>query len=221
MIEESEFHLVLLFYLCLNTQFSSLSDKEYVKPKCCHFTCCYALPPSLDIEPFPFLYFKSRTSRAHMLNLCFHCLFLHTCFSTKQREVSACLYSRQHDKSLNTKLLCVAFEQCSAVLSSGERSTHCHLPNCPWWVYTIVRLSYLQPALLPQLGQWLWIPAALRSLGVTYGPGSLHPRGLLLRSLVRALSRNVPSTVTAGDSPLPSPRTAGHRYGATSIHVVS
>lgn len=62
----------------------------------------------------------------------------------------------------------------------------------------------------------MWLPAALRSLGVTHGAGSLHPRGLLLRALVRALRRNVPSAVPAGDSPLPSPGTAGHRYGASS-----
>lgn len=123
MIEESEFHLVLLFYLCLDTQFSSLSNKAYVTPKCCHFTCYYTLPPSLDIELFPLFYLKSRTSRSHMLNLCFNCLFLHTCFSTKQQEVSASLYNRQHDKSLNTKLLCVAFEQCSLVVKEAPIAT--------------------------------------------------------------------------------------------------
>lgn len=62
----------------------------------------------------------------------------------------------------------------------------------------------------------MWLPAALRPLGVADGAGSLHPRGLLLRTVVRALRRNVPSTVTAGDSPLPSPGTTGHRYRASS-----
>lgn len=46
--------------------------------------CCYTLPLSLDIECFLSFYLQSPTSRAHMLNLCFHCY--------KKREATACLH---------------------------------------------------------------------------------------------------------------------------------
>lgn len=193
---------------------SSLSDTVYRKcmwSSSCIISCGVVLlhAPSVSSHwAFSILLLtKQDQPRAHVESLL--PVFL------SSGEASACLYSQQHKESLNSKLLCVALlsSLCSAVLSSGEKSTYWHF--YPWWVCT-VGLTYLQPPLLPQLGQWLWIPAALRSLGVTDGPGSLHPRGLLLRSLVRALSRNVPSAVTAGGSPLPSPGTAGHRYVASS-----
>lgn len=57
----------------------------------------------------------------------------------------------------------------------------------------------------------MWVPAALRSVGVSDGVGSLYPCGLLFCTLVRPLLGCVPTVSTAGSSPLPPPRTAGYR----------